>query len=184
MSQIKRPISSLKPIPEDYIDNNKKNSVENNELYIVMDINSTINTQCANPNINQANEIKPIKTIEPIKTNEPCKISETNKEIKNTEIDKEVKTTEPIKEIKIINEKITNTKIFKNNDKKWSQLVAFILWLIVLTIVFWLIFYSLSPKFVLKADTNEPDLSKVLFYAFIFALIILIFIWIIKLCVA
>lgn len=123
MSQIKRPISSLKPIPEE-----------------------TDNTQLV--------------------------------EIPSTECTEIPKVTVLAVETK------TEEKVYKKQEnKRWSQLAAFILWLIVLTIVFWLIFYSLAPTFVLQSDANDVDLSKVLFYSFIFALIILIFVWVIKLCV-
>lgn len=129
MSQIKRPISSLKPIPE-------KNEAETEMVEL-------------------SQECPAIDKIEVSIVDAKDNLGQKKVSVEENKV-----------------------------NRKWSQLAAFILWLIVLTIVFWLIFYSLAPTFVLQTDSNDPDLSKVLFYAFIFAFILLIFIWIIKMCVA
>jgi len=65
----------------------------------------------------------------------------------------------------------------------WGWLGALILWFIIFTVLFWLIFYSLKPSFVLQNDSNQVDTSKVLLAAVIAALILVIIIWLIKLAV-
>ena len=62
----------------------------------------------------------------------------------------------------------------------WGWLGALILWFIVFTVLFWLIFYSLKPSFVLQTDSNQVDTSKVLLAAVIAALILVAVIWLIK----
>lgn len=62
----------------------------------------------------------------------------------------------------------------------WGWLGALILWFIIFTVLFWLIFYSLKPSFVLQADSNQVDTAKVLLAAVIAALILVIIIWLIK----
>lgn len=62
----------------------------------------------------------------------------------------------------------------------WGWLGALILWFIIFTVLFWLIFYSLKPAFVLQADSNQVDTAKVLLAAVIAALILVIIIWLIK----
>lgn len=63
---------------------------------------------------------------------------------------------------------------------KWGWLGALILWFIIFTVLWWLIFFSLKPSFVLQKDSNQVDTSKVLLYSVIVALILVIFIWLIK----
>lgn len=70
-----------------------------------------------------------------------------------------------------------------NNNYGWSWLGALILWFIIFTVLFWLIFYSLKPSFVLQNDSNQVDTAKVLLAAVIAALILVIIIWLIKLAV-
>lgn len=65
----------------------------------------------------------------------------------------------------------------------WGWLGALILWFIIFTVLFWLIFYSLKPAFVLQQDSNQVDTSKVLLAAVIAALILVIIIWLIKVAV-
>jgi hypothetical protein len=62
----------------------------------------------------------------------------------------------------------------------WGWLGALILWFIIFTVLFWLIFYSLKPSFVLQSDSNQVDTAKVLLAAVIAALILVIVIWLIK----
>lgn len=66
----------------------------------------------------------------------------------------------------------------------WGWLGALILWFIIFTVLFWLIFYSLKPSFVLQADSNQVDTSKVLLASLISALILVIIIWLIKAAVS
>lgn len=62
----------------------------------------------------------------------------------------------------------------------WGWLGALILWFIIFTVLFWLIYYSLKPSFVLQTDSNQVDTAKVLLAAVISALILVIIIWLIK----
>lgn len=66
----------------------------------------------------------------------------------------------------------------------WGWLGALILWFIIFTVLFWLIYYSLKPSFVLQTDSNQVDTAKVLLAAVISALILVIIIWIIKAAVS
>ena len=59
----------------------------------------------------------------------------------------------------------------------WLGLVF--LWLIILLMLFWIILYSLNPAFVQNADNGAVDTAKVLLWAFIFAVIVVIILWII-----
>jgi len=69
----------------------------------------------------------------------------------------------------------------KNNSSYgWGWLGALILWFIIFTVLFWLIYYSLKPSFVLQNDSNQVDTAKVLLAAVISALILVIIIWLIK----
>lgn len=66
----------------------------------------------------------------------------------------------------------------------WGWLGALILWFIIFTVLFWLIYYSLKPTFVLQTDSNQVDTAKVLLAAVISALILVIIIWLIKAAVS
>lgn len=66
----------------------------------------------------------------------------------------------------------------------WGWLGALILWFIIFTVLFWLIFYSLKPSFVLQTNSNQVDTAKVLLAAVIAALILVIIIWLIKAAVS
>ena len=72
------------------------------------------------------------------------------------------------------------TKSCTNLSYGWGWLGTLILWFIVFTVLFWLIYYSLKPAFVLQPDTNEPDTAKVLLSAVISALILVVLIWLIR----
>jgi hypothetical protein len=67
---------------------------------------------------------------------------------------------------------------------EWSWLGALILWFIIFTVLFWLIFYSLKPNFVLQTNSTQIDTSKVLLSAIISSLILVIVIWLIKTAVS
>jgi len=62
----------------------------------------------------------------------------------------------------------------------WSGVGAFFLWFIILTVVLWLILYSLKPSWVLKPNSQEVDTGKVLLASIIIALIIVVVVWLIK----
>lgn len=66
---------------------------------------------------------------------------------------------------------------------RWGWFGALVLWFIVFTILFWLIFYSLKPSFVLQTDSNQVDTSKVLLFSVLSALILVIIMWLIKLAI-
>jgi cell division protein FtsX len=59
-----------------------------------------------------------------------------------------------------------------------------ILWFIIFIVLFWLIFYSLKPAFVLQSDSNQVDTAKVLLAAVIAALILVIAVWLIKVAIS
>lgn len=65
----------------------------------------------------------------------------------------------------------------------WGWLGALILWFIIFTVLFWLIYYSLKPSFVLQSGSNQVDTAKVLLAAVISALILVIIIWLIKIAI-
>ena len=62
----------------------------------------------------------------------------------------------------------------------WGWLGALILWFIIFIVLFWLIYYSLKPSFVLQTDSNQVDTAKVLAAAVITAVIIVFLIWLLK----
>ena len=57
-----------------------------------------------------------------------------------------------------------------------------LLWFIIFTVLFWLIFYSLQPSWVLNAD-GSINTGKVLLASVIAAIILVIIIWLIKSCI-
>jgi hypothetical protein len=65
----------------------------------------------------------------------------------------------------------------------WGWLGALILWFIIFTVIFWLIYFSLKPTFVFSNDSNQVDTAKVLLSAVISSIILVIIIWLIKLAV-
>lgn len=76
-----------------------------------------------------------------------------------------------------------NNCVANNHNSKyssgWGWLGALILWFIIFTVLFWLIYYSLKPGFVLNAD-GDVDTGKVLLASVISSLILVIIIWLIK----
>jgi hypothetical protein len=65
----------------------------------------------------------------------------------------------------------------------WSWLGYIVLWFIAFTVIFYLIFYSLKPGFVLQSGTNQVDTAKVLLAAIIAAILLIIIVWLIKFAV-
>ncbi len=57
-----------------------------------------------------------------------------------------------------------------------------LLWFIIFTVLFWLIFYSLRPDWALNAD-GSVNTGKVLLASIIAAIILVIVIWLIKSCI-
>lgn len=68
----------------------------------------------------------------------------------------------------------------KSVNSSWEWFGLFVLWFIALTVLFWLIYYSLKPPFVLQFDGNQIDTAKVLLAAVISAFILIVIIWLIK----
>lgn len=65
----------------------------------------------------------------------------------------------------------------------WDWLGAALLWFIVFTVLFWLVYYSLKPSYVLE-DDGQVDTAKVLLAAVITAILLLIIVWLIKLALS
>lgn len=64
-------------------------------------------------------------------------------------------------------------------EKDWGWLMwlaGVVIWYIILLVLFWLIFYSLKPSWVLVDGTSVVDTSKVLLAAAVAALLLLIII--------
>ena len=68
----------------------------------------------------------------------------------------------------------------KSVSSSWEWFGLFVLWFIALTVLFWLIYYSLKPPFVLQSDGNQIDTAKVLLAAVISAFVLIVIIWLIK----
>lgn len=68
----------------------------------------------------------------------------------------------------------------KSVNSSWEWFGLFVLWFIALTVLFWLIYYSLKPPFVLQSDGNQIDTAKVLLAAVISAFVLIVIIWLIK----
>lgn len=66
-------------------------------------------------------------------------------------------------------------------DMGWLGML--LLWFIIFTVLFWLIFYSLQPSWVLNAD-GTVNTGKVLLAAIVSAIILVIIIWLIKSCIS
>lgn len=57
-----------------------------------------------------------------------------------------------------------------------------IVWFIIFTVLFWLIFFSLKPSWALNAD-GTVNTGKVLLASIIAAIVLVIVIWLIKSCI-
>ena len=68
----------------------------------------------------------------------------------------------------------------KSVSSSWEWFGLFVLWFIALTVLFWLVYYSLKPPFVLQSDGNQVDTAKVLLSAVISAFVLIVIIWLIK----
>jgi hypothetical protein len=66
-------------------------------------------------------------------------------------------------------------------DMGWLGML--LLWFIIFTVIFWLIYYSLNPSWVQNAD-GTINTAKVLLAAIVSAIILVIIIWLIKACIA
>jgi hypothetical protein len=64
----------------------------------------------------------------------------------------------------------------------WGWLATLLIWLFVLLVLFWIIFYTFRPGFVLNS-AGEIDTGRLLLAAFVAAIIVVIIIWLIKLAV-
>jgi cell division protein FtsX len=79
---------------------------------------------------------------------------------------------------------MVETQLSCKNPYSWSWLGMLIMWFIVLTVLFWLVYYSLKPSFVLQNDSNQIDTTKVLLAAIISSIILVFVVWLIKLALA
>jgi hypothetical protein len=79
--------------------------------------------------------------------------------------------------IRCVTDPCCNTKSVTSS---WEWFGLFVLWFIALTVLFWLIYYSLKPPFVLQSDGNQVDTAKVLLAAVISAFVLIVIIWLIK----
>lgn len=68
------------------------------------------------------------------------------------------------------------------NVANWGWFGGLVLWFIVFSVLFWLIYYSLKPAFVLKRDSTEVDTAKVLLAAVVSALVLVIIVWLVRAC--
>jgi uncharacterized membrane protein len=80
-------------------------------------------------------------------------------------------------------EESTSKKRKGKKQASWGWLGALILWFIIFTVLFWLIFYSLKPSFCLHRDNNQTDTGKVLLGSVISAFLLILVIWAIKMFV-
>lgn len=78
------------------------------------------------------------------------------------------------------NKCVDGKPVVYTHTHNWAWLGYLILWLIVFTVIFWLIYFSLKPAWVLKPNTNEVDTGRVLLAAIVSAIILVIIIWIVK----
>lgn len=62
----------------------------------------------------------------------------------------------------------------------WGWLVSLFIWFVLFTVLFWLIFFSLKPAFVLQNESSNVDTARVLLAAVISASVLVITIWLIK----
>lgn len=76
-----------------------------------------------------------------------------------------------------------NTGSRQKSLYSWTWLGAILLWFVIFTVLFWLIYYSLKPAFVLQNDSNQIDTAKVLLASVISALILVIIIWLIRMAI-
>ena len=63
---------------------------------------------------------------------------------------------------------------------KYRWLGALLLWFVIFVVLFWLVYYSLKPWFVLQHDTKHVDTGKVLLASVISAFILIIITGVIK----
>lgn len=68
------------------------------------------------------------------------------------------------------------------NTYSFGWLGVLIIWFIIFTVLFWLIYYSLKPAWALNMD-GTINTGKVLFVAIITSIILVIIIWLIKSCI-
>jgi len=62
----------------------------------------------------------------------------------------------------------------------WGWFGMLVLWFIIFTVLFWLIYYSLKPSFVIETGGTNVDTAKVLLAAVVSALILVLIIGLIK----
>jgi len=194
MSQLKRPISSLRPIPEncqgeilakEYSCNKVKVESAPCEKRVesVPCEKRVESVPCekvrAEPTLCEKVKVESVACEKVNFESKVCDKAESKVCDKVELVKAEPSSCDP----SVSTSEVVEIKKQNNKSKKWSRVALFIFWLIVLTIIFWLVFYSLVPPFVTKSGSIEPDLTKVLFSAFIFSFVILIFVWTFYLCI-
>jgi len=62
----------------------------------------------------------------------------------------------------------------------WGWIGSLIIYFVIFVIIFYLVYLSLAPPFVLDSNTNEVDNAKVLLSSVISSLIIIVVVWLIR----
>jgi hypothetical protein len=65
----------------------------------------------------------------------------------------------------------------------WGWLGSLIIWFVIFTVLFWLMYYSLKPSFVLQEDLTQVDTAKVLVAAVLSSLVIVVIVWLLKMAI-
>lgn len=73
--------------------------------------------------------------------------------------------------------------VVEKQNYSWTWVGALLLQFVIFTVVFWLIYYSFKPSFVLRNDSNQVDTAKVLLASVVSALLVVIIIWLIRLAI-
>jgi hypothetical protein len=134
---------------------------------------STVSDYINNNNITKDDRVKIIETVEFYQNDIPCQNSNGNLVRDNTY--SSCAPCAPSYEPKC--DPCAGTK---SVNSSWEWFGLFVLWFIALTVLFWLIYYSLKPPFVLQSDGNQVDTAKVLLAAVISAFVLIVIIWLIK----
>ena len=100
----------------------------------------------------------------------------TDMELADLSEDQDITVTETV----IVSQSLCPKRPACCHQGQWAWLGTLVLWFIVFTVLFWLIYFSLKPSFVLQDDSNQVDTAKVLLAAVASSLILILIIWIIK----
>ena len=106
-------------------------------------------------------------------TQENCSVPVTKVETCPTPV---ITTTTPV---------VTSTVIASDGFKNCGWIGTFFFWFIILTIIFWLIFYSVRPCWAEDEECEKKrrvDTKKILLAAFVTSIVIILIIWLIWIC--